>query len=323
MPMLIGASGPRMLGITARHAAIWNTRSPLDEAKAKSDLLDAKCRDIGRDPAEIMRSVWPFQSQLGSVDTLASYITSFRAEGFDDFLFSWPSKDAEMEVLVEAAGSTIPEMRGYGGDANNGGVLAFTVAGLTLLLIPGPAVMYITALGLRAGRRTAIAAASGLGIGNFTHVLAAALGLSALLVSSALAFSVVKYIGAAYLIYLGIQTLRNDDRPGETAEDARHICDPGIPAWNRSEYVQSEGGCLLSGLRPAVHQPGSRRGLVSGAHSRRVVLGPGSRHRCAIRGDGRGDRRLDTRPARISAGNHQRERRDLHPARAHRRNHLD
>ena len=96
--------------------------------------------------------------------------------------------------------------------------LAFTVAGLTLLLIPGPAVMYITALGLRAGRRTAIAAASGLGIGNFTHVLAAALGLSALLVSSALAFSVVKYIGAAYLIYLGIQTLRNDDRPGETAE---------------------------------------------------------------------------------------------------------
>ena len=112
MPMLIGASGPRMLGITARHAAIWNTRSPLDEAKAKSDLLDAKCRDIGRDPAEIMRSVWPFQSQLGSVDTLASYITSFRAEGFDDFLFSWPSNDAEMEVLVEAAGSTIPEMRG-------------------------------------------------------------------------------------------------------------------------------------------------------------------------------------------------------------------
>ena len=96
--------------------------------------------------------------------------------------------------------------------------LAFTVAGLTLLLIPGPAVMYITALGLREGRQTAIAAAGGLGIGNFTHVIAAALGLSALVVSSAVAFSVVKYIGAAYLIYLGIQTLRGGGTPGETAD---------------------------------------------------------------------------------------------------------
>jgi threonine/homoserine/homoserine lactone efflux protein len=86
--------------------------------------------------------------------------------------------------------------------------LAFTVARLTLLLIPGPAVMYITALGLREGRRTATAAAVGLGVGNFAHVVAATLGLSALLVSSALAFSMVKYVGAAYLIYLGIQTLR-------------------------------------------------------------------------------------------------------------------
>ena len=112
MPMLVGAGGPRMLGITARHAAIWNTRSPLDEAKAKSELLDAKCREIGRDPAEIMRSVWPFQSQFASVDTLTEYIGSFRDEGFDDFLFSWPADDAEMDVLKEAAASAIPAMRG-------------------------------------------------------------------------------------------------------------------------------------------------------------------------------------------------------------------
>lgn len=89
--------------------------------------------------------------------------------------------------------------------------LAFTIASLTLLLIPGPAVMYITALGLREGRRPATAAAVGLGIGNFVHAMAAALGLSALLVSSALAFTVVKYVGAAYLIYLGIQALRKRD----------------------------------------------------------------------------------------------------------------
>ncbi len=112
MPMLVGAGGPRMLGITARHAAIWNTRSPIEDATAKSELLDEKCREIGRDPSEIMRSVWPFQSQLTSVDTLREYIETFRAGGFDDFLFSWPSNEEEMAVLTEAAGSIIPELRG-------------------------------------------------------------------------------------------------------------------------------------------------------------------------------------------------------------------
>ncbi len=73
--------------------------------------------------------------------------------------------------------------------------------------------MYITALGLRSGRGPALGAAAGLGVGNFVHVVAAAVGLSALLVSSALAFSVLKYLGAAYLIYLGIQTLRNRHAP--------------------------------------------------------------------------------------------------------------
>lgn len=112
MPMLVGAGGPRMLGITAQHAAIWNTRSQLDEAKAKSALLDEKCREIGREPSEIMRSVWPFQSPLGSVETLREYIGSFREAGFDDFLFTWPSNDDEMATVEEAARTLIPEMRG-------------------------------------------------------------------------------------------------------------------------------------------------------------------------------------------------------------------
>jgi threonine/homoserine/homoserine lactone efflux protein len=85
----------------------------------------------------------------------------------------------------------------------------FAVAALTLLLIPGPAVMYITALGIREGRTPALAGAIGVGVGNFVHVIAATLGLSALLVSSALAFTAVKYVGAAYLVYLGVQALRH------------------------------------------------------------------------------------------------------------------
>jgi alkanesulfonate monooxygenase SsuD/methylene tetrahydromethanopterin reductase-like flavin-dependent oxidoreductase (luciferase family) len=112
LPMVVGAGQPRMLRITAKYADIWNTRSPLDDAAAKSKLLDESCREIGRDPDEIVRSVWPFQSYLGSVDALRDYIESFRAHGFSDFVFSWPANDDELAVIREAAGTVIPEMRG-------------------------------------------------------------------------------------------------------------------------------------------------------------------------------------------------------------------
>lgn len=84
----------------------------------------------------------------------------------------------------------------------------FVLAALTLLVIPGPAVLYITARSIEQGRLAGIVSTLGIGVGAFVHVLAATLGISALLMSSALAFMIVKYLGAAYLIYLGIQTLR-------------------------------------------------------------------------------------------------------------------
>lgn len=110
MPMVIGASAPRMLGITARYADIWNTRSQIEEATQKSELLDEKCREIGRDPAEIIRSVWPHQSQLGSVDTFQDYVSTFRAAGFSDFLFGWPADDNELDTVKVLAGSVIPKL---------------------------------------------------------------------------------------------------------------------------------------------------------------------------------------------------------------------
>lgn len=87
----------------------------------------------------------------------------------------------------------------------------FLAAALALLLIPGPAVMYIVARGIDQGRVAGVVSALGLGVGTLFHVLAAAVGLSALLASSALAFSVVKYMGAAYLIFLGIRRLASRD----------------------------------------------------------------------------------------------------------------
>jgi threonine/homoserine/homoserine lactone efflux protein len=81
----------------------------------------------------------------------------------------------------------------------------FVTATVLLLVTPGPAVLYIIARSIDQGRAAGIVSALGVGTGTMFHVAAAALGLSAILVSSALAFSVVKFLGAAYLIYLGFR----------------------------------------------------------------------------------------------------------------------
>jgi threonine/homoserine/homoserine lactone efflux protein len=89
----------------------------------------------------------------------------------------------------------------------------FLLAALILLLTPGPAVLYIIARSMDQGRLAGFVSVLSIEVGNSFHVLAATLGLSAILLSSALAFTVVKYLGAAYLIYLGIRRLlmREDD----------------------------------------------------------------------------------------------------------------
>ena len=81
----------------------------------------------------------------------------------------------------------------------------FSLAALALLLIPGPAVLYVVVQSAEHGRLAGMASVAGLHLGTLVHTAAAAVGLSALVVSSALAFSVVKYAGAAYLIFLGIR----------------------------------------------------------------------------------------------------------------------
>jgi len=87
----------------------------------------------------------------------------------------------------------------------------FMGAALVLLLIPGPAVLYITARSASQGRMAGLVSVLAIETANFLQAAAAALGLSAILLSSALAFNVVKYLGAAYLIYLGIRKLLSSD----------------------------------------------------------------------------------------------------------------
>jgi len=91
----------------------------------------------------------------------------------------------------------------------------FIAAALVLLLTPGPAVLYIVTRSVDQGRRAGVVSVLGVHAGTLVHVAAAAAGLSAVLVASSTAFSVVKYLGAAYLFYLGVRTLLT--RGGEPA----------------------------------------------------------------------------------------------------------
>ena len=96
----------------------------------------------------------------------------------------------------------------------------FVVAALALLLVPGPAVFYVVARGVEGGRVAGLVSCLGIEVGTLAHAAFAAIGLSAVLVSSAAAFAVVKWLGAAYLIWLGLKRLfgRNEDEALATVE---------------------------------------------------------------------------------------------------------
>ena len=86
-------------------------------------------------------------------------------------------------------------------------LLLFVLAGIALNLTPGPDMMYTLARSLGQGRMAGVVSALGIGTGSIAHILAAGFGLSALFAYSAMAYMILKYAGAAYLIYLGIRTL--------------------------------------------------------------------------------------------------------------------
>jgi threonine/homoserine/homoserine lactone efflux protein len=105
---------------------------------------------------------------------------------------------------------------------DTGHLTLFITATLVLLAIPGPAVLYIVAQSVEHGRRAGLTAVGGVHVGSLVHVAAATVGLSALLVSSAVAFSAVKFVGALYLIFLGVQRLLGRDS-GDGPEVSREL----------------------------------------------------------------------------------------------------
>lgn len=114
--------------------------------------------------------------------------------------------------------------------------LLFFAAALLLALTPGPGIFYVLARTLAGGRREGLQSSFGTFFGGLFHVFAAALGISALLAASAVAFHTVKYVGAAYLIFLGIKMIRSRNVPipenstPETASPSGGASDPAAAA---------------------------------------------------------------------------------------------
>jgi len=98
--------------------------------------------------------------------------------------------------------------------------LLFLTAAVLLAIAPGPGMLYVLARSLAGGKREGILSALGTFLGGMVHVLAAALGVSIILAKSAVAFATVKYVGAAYLCFLGVQMIRDAGREKANPEDA-------------------------------------------------------------------------------------------------------
>ena len=119
-------------------------------------------------------------------------------------------------------------------------MIAFAIASLALLVIPGPAVLYVINRSISDGRSIALAGVAGLELGNFVHVIAATIGLSALIAASATAFGIVKWIGAGYLIFIGIRTITR--KPASFSQEQKSLT-------RRKSFTQ---GIIVNTFNPKV-----------------------------------------------------------------------
>jgi threonine/homoserine/homoserine lactone efflux protein len=131
-------------------------------------------------------------------------------------------------------------------------LLLFAGSAATLVLIPGPNLIYIVTRSVEAGRGAGLASVLGVETGTMIHVAAAAFGLTALLASSAVAFEVVKYAGVAYLVYLGVRALRAGGAKGAGGARRASGAQPetGPPAVGVGRTVAE--GALVNVLNPKV-----------------------------------------------------------------------
>jgi alkanesulfonate monooxygenase SsuD/methylene tetrahydromethanopterin reductase-like flavin-dependent oxidoreductase (luciferase family) len=116
LPVLVGATGPRMLRLAARHADIWNTVGTPEDAGKVNQRLTEICGEEGRDPATLVRAVSPSINLLASVEAFAEGVAAYHAAGFRDICMPWPRTETEVPVLRQVAREFLP-WPGQGADA--------------------------------------------------------------------------------------------------------------------------------------------------------------------------------------------------------------
>ena len=131
-------------------------------------------------------------------------------------------------------------------------LLTFAFAATLLIIVPGPNVIYIITRGIDQGRKAAIVSAAGVEVGMLFHIGAAVLGLSALVASSEIVFNVVKYAGAAYLIWMGITAVHGVDGGNAPTARAPHA-GAALHAGAYRQRAQPEGRTVLYRVSPAVY----------------------------------------------------------------------
>jgi alkanesulfonate monooxygenase SsuD/methylene tetrahydromethanopterin reductase-like flavin-dependent oxidoreductase (luciferase family) len=104
-----------MLRICARYADIWNSSGPVDELRERNRMLDEACAEVGRDPSEIVRSVyhWIPRSAVdpwNSVDAFEDVVGGYREAGFNEFIIDHP-KDEQLRILDKVAADVLPGLR--------------------------------------------------------------------------------------------------------------------------------------------------------------------------------------------------------------------
>jgi threonine/homoserine/homoserine lactone efflux protein len=117
-------------------------------------------------------------------------------------------------------------------------LLLFTGASLALLAVPGPAVIYLVTRTLDQGRNTGIVSVLGVETGTFAYALAAAAGLTGLIAASETEFTIVKYMGAAYLVYLGVRKLLERDTPQDPGDPQKVATDAHSRVFLKGLLVQ-------------------------------------------------------------------------------------
>lgn len=139
--------------------------------------------------------------------------------------------------------------------------LLFCLASVLLCLSPGPDMIYLLSRSVAQGRKAALVAALGINCGGWVHLVAAVTGLSAILATSAMAFTVVKWVGAAYLTYLGVRILIGHARPLEISPDGLKGADLRSVFWQGfwSDALNPKVALFFLALLPQFIPNGSGR----------------------------------------------------------------